>query len=186
MPRNTYIRLNLVYRLPVYNFYSKILISDLCLKISSTFVFNKLKAWNCWNFNKLKASNWGWTLWLEEHEGRMRCFMSFTSKQSPQEPNVGLEPTNCEIMTWTEIKIQMLNWLSHPNTQKCPCPLEHGSETQANWITSLFRVNSLTIDFRDPAIIWFSLSLSLPLAYIHACIYTHAITLTVREGYKNK
>lgn len=47
MPKNTYIRLNLVYRLPVYNFYSKILISDLCLKISSPFIFNKFEAELC-------------------------------------------------------------------------------------------------------------------------------------------
>ena len=31
-----------------------------------------------------------------------------------REPNAGLKLTNCEIMTWAEIKSQMLNWLSHP------------------------------------------------------------------------
>ena len=30
------------------------------------------------------------------------------------EPNVGLEPNNCEIMTWTEIKGWTRNQLSHP------------------------------------------------------------------------
>lgn len=37
MPGNMYVRVNLVHRLLVYNLYSKILISDLCLKISSRF-----------------------------------------------------------------------------------------------------------------------------------------------------
>ena len=32
------------------------------------------------------------------------------------EPDAGLKPTNCEIMTWIEIKSQALNWLSHPGT----------------------------------------------------------------------
>ena len=32
------------------------------------------------------------------------------------EPNTGLQPTNREIMTWVEIKNQLLNWLSHPGT----------------------------------------------------------------------
>ena len=32
--------------------------------------------------------------------------------------DVGLEPTNHEIMTWAEIQIQMLNWLSHPGAPK--------------------------------------------------------------------
>ena len=32
------------------------------------------------------------------------------------ETNVGLNPMNHEIMTWTEIKSQMLNGLSHPGT----------------------------------------------------------------------
>ena len=32
------------------------------------------------------------------------------------EPNVGLELANHEIMTWTKIKSQTLNWLSHPGT----------------------------------------------------------------------
>ena len=27
----------------------------------------------------------------------------------------GLDPTNCEIMTWAEIKSQMYNWLSYPS-----------------------------------------------------------------------
>ena len=30
------------------------------------------------------------------------------------EPNVGLDPTNREIMAWAEIKSLMINWLSHP------------------------------------------------------------------------
>ena len=30
------------------------------------------------------------------------------------EPDAGLEPTNCEIMTWAEIRSQLLNQLSHP------------------------------------------------------------------------
>ena len=30
----------------------------------------------------------------------------------------GLEPTNCEIMTWVETKSQMLNQLSHPSAPK--------------------------------------------------------------------
>ena len=29
------------------------------------------------------------------------------------EPDAGLEPTECEILTWAEV---MLNWLSHPGT----------------------------------------------------------------------
>ena len=28
--------------------------------------------------------------------------------------NIGLELTNCEIMTWAKVKSKMLNWLSHP------------------------------------------------------------------------
>ena len=32
------------------------------------------------------------------------------------EPDVGLDLTNCEIMTRAEIKSQMLNRLSHPDT----------------------------------------------------------------------
>ena len=32
------------------------------------------------------------------------------------EPNVGLDPMNCEIMTWAEIKSQTPNKLSHPGT----------------------------------------------------------------------
>ena len=32
------------------------------------------------------------------------------------ELDAGLEPTNCEVMTWAEIKGQMLNQLSHPGT----------------------------------------------------------------------
>ena len=32
------------------------------------------------------------------------------------DPDVGLESTNHEIMTWAEIKSQRLNWLSHPGT----------------------------------------------------------------------
>ena len=30
------------------------------------------------------------------------------------EPDLGLNLTNCEIMSWAEIRSQMLNWLSHP------------------------------------------------------------------------
>ena len=38
------------------------------------------------------------------------------------EPNVGLEPTNCEIVTWAKIKSWMLNWLSHSGiTKSMPC-----------------------------------------------------------------
>ena len=33
------------------------------------------------------------------------------------EPDAGLDPTNCEIMTQVEIKSQMLNLLSHPGAQ---------------------------------------------------------------------
>ena len=33
--------------------------------------------------------------------------------QAGSEPNAGLELMNCEIMTWAETKIQMVNWLSH-------------------------------------------------------------------------
>ena len=32
------------------------------------------------------------------------------------EPNNGLKSTNCEIMTWAEIKSWVLNWLIHPGT----------------------------------------------------------------------
>ena len=42
-------------------------------------------------------------------------------KQDPHrqaESNMGLEITNCEIMTWAEIENQMLNWLSHPGSLK--------------------------------------------------------------------
>ena len=39
-------------------------------------------------------------------------------KQAPRaastKPDAGLHPTNCEIMTWAEVKSWMLNWLSHP------------------------------------------------------------------------
>ena len=31
------------------------------------------------------------------------------------EPYTGLDPTNCEIVTYAEIKSQPLNWLSHPS-----------------------------------------------------------------------
>ena len=34
------------------------------------------------------------------------------------EPNVGLEPTNCEIMTRAKTKSRMLNCLSHPGAPK--------------------------------------------------------------------
>ena len=34
------------------------------------------------------------------------------------EPNLGLEPTNFEIVTQAEIESQMLNRLSHPGTVK--------------------------------------------------------------------
>ena len=30
------------------------------------------------------------------------------------EPDVGLELTNCEMVTWAEVKSQMFNQLSHP------------------------------------------------------------------------
>ena len=30
------------------------------------------------------------------------------------EPHTGLDPMNCEITTWAEVKSWMLNWLSHP------------------------------------------------------------------------
>ena len=31
------------------------------------------------------------------------------------EPDVGLDPMNCEIMIWAKTKSQMLNWMSHPS-----------------------------------------------------------------------
>ena len=34
------------------------------------------------------------------------------------EPDVGLEPTNREILTWAEIKSRMLNCLSHPGAPR--------------------------------------------------------------------
>ena len=36
-------------------------------------------------------------------------------------PDVGLDPTNHEIMTWAKIKNQMLNWLSHPGAPNYLC-----------------------------------------------------------------
>ena len=30
------------------------------------------------------------------------------------EPDMGLDPMNCEIMTWAEMEGLTLNWLSHP------------------------------------------------------------------------
>ena len=35
--------------------------------------------------------------------------------QAGSEPNTGIEPTIHEILTWVEIKSQMLNQLSHPS-----------------------------------------------------------------------
>ena len=47
------------------------------------------------------------------------------------EPDLGLEPTNWEIMTWAKTKSGMLNWLCHPGAPKSGVifmfqkPIEH-------------------------------------------------------------
>ena len=38
-------------------------------------------------------------------------------------PNAELDPTNCEIMTWAEVKSQTLNWLSHSGAPELKCLL---------------------------------------------------------------
>ena len=46
---------------------------------------------------------------------RERDYERISSTDSA-EPDTGLDTTNCEIMTWTEVKSQMLDQLSHPGT----------------------------------------------------------------------
>ena len=53
-----------------------------------------------------------------EKEGRERILSSLRAVST--EPDMGLKPTNCEIMTWTETKSWTLNWLSHPGTPPLP------------------------------------------------------------------
>ena len=51
---------------------------------------------------------WGW--------GRERILSRLHTVST--EPNAGLEPTNCKIMTWAKTKSRTLNWLSHPGAPK--------------------------------------------------------------------
>ena len=55
---------------------------------------------------------------LEHEQGRSRCGERIPRRlyAVSVEPDVGLDPMNCELMTWPEIKSWMLNRLSHPGT----------------------------------------------------------------------
>ena len=54
-------------------------------------------------------------LWGEEgNEGGERILSRFCTINA--EPDVGLDLTNRDIMTWTKIKSQTFNQLSHPGT----------------------------------------------------------------------
>ena len=44
------------------------------------------------------------------------------------EPNVGLKPMKCNIMTWAETKSWALNWMSHPGTPHLFCFLNSACE----------------------------------------------------------
>ena len=49
-----------------------------------------------------------------EREGDPESEVGSRLRAVSTKPDMGLEPTNCEIMTWAEIKSWVLNQLSHP------------------------------------------------------------------------
>ena len=51
------------------------------------------------------------------------------------EPDVRLEPTNCEIVTWAETKSWMLNQLSHPGTPESTNSLK--KQKWSSWVAQL-------------------------------------------------
>ena len=57
---------------------------------------------------------WDWEGQRERERKRISSRLCTVST----EPDVGLELTNCKIMTSAEIKSQMLNWLTHPGAPK--------------------------------------------------------------------
>ena len=58
----------------------------------------------------------------EQGSGREREWESQPGSMLSMESDLGLNPTNCEIMAWTEIKSRTLNWLSHQGVPCAPLP----------------------------------------------------------------
>ena len=54
----------------------------------------------------------------EQRKGRGRGRRRIPSRfhALSTEPHAGLNIMNCKVMTWAEIKSQILNWLSHPDS----------------------------------------------------------------------
>ena len=111
--------------------------------------------------------------WAEERH-RMRERESQAGSVLSAEPDAGLYLTNCDIMTWGEIKGWMLNWLSHPNAPSY-------TPSIPNWLREFFIMNGNCIlpFFLSIAIITWFLSLILLMwcsiffgSYIlnHSCI----------------
>ena len=60
---------------------------------------------------------WFWereTSWAEEEQREKEAENLKQAPPCQHQAVEGLEPKNCEIMTWAEIKSPMLNWLTHP------------------------------------------------------------------------
>ena len=82
-------------------------------------------------------------VWERVHkQGRGRERGRENPKQALLGFHIGLEPMNCEIMTWTKTKSQMLNWLSHPGTSSFPSCFDGLSLT---WLQSFSCLLALTI-----------------------------------------
>ena len=88
-----------------------------CLHILATtchFLFSFLYIYSLFIYFWETAS--AWERGRERERERER--ESQTGSTLSSEPDMGLDLTNCEIMTWAKIQIWTLNWLSHPGT---PC-----------------------------------------------------------------
>ena len=53
------------------------------------------------------------------------------------DPNMGVHPINCEVMTWAKTKSQTLNWLSPPGAPEKFKFLSMGVETVLSYLTKL-------------------------------------------------
>ena len=78
----------------------------------SLWVFKKCSFTYFWERQRESMCTYNWGRGRERGRERIPSWLCTVST----EPNMGLQLTNHEIMTWAQIKSQMLNWLNHPGT----------------------------------------------------------------------
>ena len=82
-----------------------------CPHMDTDFFFKKIFIYLFWEREREGEHIPACAKWGRDRERRRERIPSSCSVSA--EPNVGLEPRNCEIMTCTRINSWMLNWLSH-------------------------------------------------------------------------